>query len=392
MDTEGNITYANSAAESILGLDRKDITARRYNDPKWKIYSVNGSLVNKDDLPFSLVKNTDKPVFGLEHSITHPDGSKAFLSINAAPLHDTKGLFNGVIASISDITDRVNAQKELLESQNRFNMFMKYLPGFAYIKDINGRHIYTNERFKTEMNINPEDLNGKTNIDIWNGSTAQQLTMHDNDVIQKGTPVVFEESLNIKGNERIFISYKFPIPAKDGSLLLGGISIDITEQKRLEDQLMHSQKMEAVGTLAGGVAHDFNNILTAILGYAHLALMKLQNDEKLKQHMERIIESSQKAALLTQRLLAFSRKQTLNLVAIDANEIIRHFEQLILRLLPENIELKISLTNEPLPILADTTQIEQVLMNLSTNARDAMPDGGTLEISAANMVDMPAYQ
>lgn len=141
--------------------------------------------------------------------------------------------------------------------------------------------------------------------------------------------------------------------------------------------------MEAVGTLAGGVAHDFNNILTAILGYAHLALMKLQNDEKLKQHMERIIESSQKAALLTQRLLAFSRKQTLNLVAIDANEIIRHFEQLILRLLPENIELKISLTNEPLPILADTTQIEQVLMNLSTNARDAMPDGGTLEISAA---------
>jgi PAS domain S-box-containing protein len=383
MDKNGNMTYANATAEKILGMASKNIFMRNYNDPGWDIYSVNGTAVDNGNLPFAIVKKTGRPFLGAEHSIMRPDGKKIFLTVNTAPMFDSAGEFSGVITSISDISDRIEAQKALIESENRFNLFMNHLPGFAYIKDINGRHIYTNERFSTELNIKTEDRIDITNKDFMNNDTAQKLSLHDSDIMQKGRPIIFEESLHIKDETRVFLSYKFPIPAKDGAILLGGISIDITEQKRLEDQLLHAQKMEAIGTLAGGVAHDFNNILTAILGYAHLAMMKLNNDDKLKQHMERIIESGQRAALLTQRLLAFSRKQTLNLQIVDVREIINHFEQLILRLLPENVELKLILFREPLQILADTTQIEQVLMNLSTNARDAMPEGGILEISTS---------
>ena len=157
---------------------------------------------------------------------------------------------------------------------------------------------------------------------------------------------------------------------------------DVTERLKLEDQLRQAQKMEAVGLLAGGVAHDFNNVLTAIIGYGNLLLMKLAGNDPLRTYAENILATSQRAAQLTQSLLAFSRKQVINPVAIDLNSIMRRVEKLLKRLIPEDIDLGTDFTGENTTILADSVQIEQVLMNLVTNARDAMPDGGTLTISS----------
>jgi nitrogen-specific signal transduction histidine kinase/ActR/RegA family two-component response regulator len=157
---------------------------------------------------------------------------------------------------------------------------------------------------------------------------------------------------------------------------------DVTERLKLEDQLRQAQKMEAVGLLAGGVAHDFNNVLTAIIGYGNLLLMKLAGNDPLRTYAENILATSQRAAQLTQSLLAFSRKQVINPVAIDLNSIMRRVEKLLKRLIPEDIDLGTDFTGENTTILADSVQIEQVLMNLVTNARDAMPSGGTLTISS----------
>src|SRR5512139_2250099 len=161
-----------------------------------------------------------------------------------------------------------------------------------------------------------------------------------------------------------------------------GLANDITERLKLEDQLRQAQKMEAVGLLAGGVAHDFNNVLTAIIGYGNLLLMKLAGNDPLRPYAENILATSQRAAQLTQSLLAFSRKQVINPVAIDLNSIMRRVEKLLKRLIPEDIDLRTDFTGENTAILADSVQIEQVLMNLVTNARDAMPGGGTLTISS----------
>jgi PAS domain S-box-containing protein len=165
------------------------------------------------------------------------------------------------------------------------------------------------------------------------------------------------------------------------------ISKDITKERSLEDQLKQAQKMEVVGRLAGGVAHDFNNILTAIIGYADFVLEGLKEDDPLRPYAEQILSSSERAASITQGLLAFSRKQILNPHPADLNDIIRRLGKLLLRFVGEDIELKTVLTNEPLIVMADTVQIEQVLMNLATNARDAMPDGGllTIETEAVNI-------
>ena len=155
------------------------------------------------------------------------------------------------------------------------------------------------------------------------------------------------------------------------------------EKGELEEQLRHSQKMEAIGTLAGGVAHDFNNILTAIVGYG--ALLKHGIDEKTRQRVyaDQIIECSERAATLTHRLLAFSRKQLINPRPIDLNDTVRGMEGMLCRLIREDIELRFVLDAKDPVVLADPVQIDQVLLNLVTNARDAMPEGGTITVTTA---------
>jgi CheY-like chemotaxis protein len=138
--------------------------------------------------------------------------------------------------------------------------------------------------------------------------------------------------------------------------------------------------MEAIGQLAGGIAHDFNNILTAIIGFGNLLKMEMSSDDMLRSYVTQILNSAERAANLTQALLAFSRKQIINPKPVDLNEIIRTLEKLLSRIIGEDIELSVFLTDKDLTVMADPTQIEQVLMNLATNARDAMPDGGSLII------------
>lgn len=168
---------------------------------------------------------------------------------------------------------------------------------------------------------------------------------------------------------------------KDGTLYIDGILEDISNRKKLEGQLMHAQKMEAVGQLAGGIAHDFNNTLTAIMGFGNLLIMKRREDELIKNFAGQILEAARKSTDMVKNLLTFGRKHTLNPQPADLNDIVRTSEMILKRLISEDIELKTILKKESLISKVDLVQIEQVLMNLATNARDAMPKGGKITIS-----------
>jgi PAS domain S-box-containing protein len=152
------------------------------------------------------------------------------------------------------------------------------------------------------------------------------------------------------------------------------------DQEKLKSQLLQAQKMEAVGQLAGGIAHDFNNILTAIIGYGHILKIKMEEDDPLRNYTDHILTLSERAANLTSSLLAFSRKQTIDPRPVNLNEIIIHVEKLLSRIIGEDLRLETALSGQPLIVMADTGQMEQVFMNFATNARDAMPEGGLLRI------------
>ena len=166
--------------------------------------------------------------------------------------------------------------------------------------------------------------------------------------------------------------------ATDINTVLDAYGRNVSEQRKLQQQLLQAQKMEAVGQLAGGVAHDFNNILTAIMGYGSLLQMKINGDALLNDYIKQILDGANRAAEVTKSLLAFSRKQIINPSPVDLNDVVRGIEKLLSRLIGEDIEITTTLSSKDMVSMVDAGQIEQVLMNLTTNARDAMPDGGRL--------------
>jgi nitrogen-specific signal transduction histidine kinase len=159
----------------------------------------------------------------------------------------------------------------------------------------------------------------------------------------------------------------------------------IAEQQELEAQLRQSQKMEALGQLAGGIAHDFNNFLTAILGYAELMTSQIDADKPIHADLREITRAAQSAAVLTRKLLAFSRKQVLKLTQIDLGQVVRDLEPMLRRVLDDRIDVRVTAGNDVWPIVADGPQLEQVLLNLALNAQDAMPDGGTFTLRLHNV-------
>ncbi|MDD5434933.1 MAG: ATP-binding protein [Nitrospira sp.] len=169
----------------------------------------------------------------------------------------------------------------------------------------------------------------------------------------------------------------------DEKVYIDGIIEDVTKNKNLEDQLIQAQKMEAIGQLAGGISHDFNNILTAIIGYGTILLMKREDDELIKKNTGNILALCDKAANLTQGLLTFSKRHQMNMDIYDLNEIVKNSGKMVGRIIGETITVKTSITSDQLMVKADFSQIEQVMLNLATNSRDAMPEGGTLTLSTS---------
>ena len=172
-----------------------------------------------------------------------------------------------------------------------------------------------------------------------------------------------------------------PTPEADGGTLWNGIFVDVSEQRLLEEQLRQAQKMEAVGQLAGGVAHDFNNLLTAIGSSADMAMEELGDPPALREHLGEIHRAAVRAADLTRQLLAFSRRQVLNLEAVALADVVHEGERMLRRLIGEAIRLETSIDPAAPPVRADRSQLAQVVMNLAVNSRDAMPDGGTLTLA-----------
>lgn len=294
--------------------------------------------------------------------------------------------FEYLCAFARDITERKKAEEALRESEERWQFALEGSGDGLWDWDVPGNRVYFSRQWKEMIGYAENEITGS--IDERNSrihpddkpDTYAKL----NDHLKGRSPVyVSQHRLRSKDGTYKWILDRGKVLTRteDGKpMRVIGTQTDITERKHLESQLLQSQKMEAVGTLAGGVAHDFNNLLSAIMGYASLLQMKIDKHDPLYSYASHILTSSEKAANLTQSLLAFSRKQVINLKPIALNDTVEKLHRLLERLIPEDVEFRVNQSDERLIVMADVGQLDQVIMNLVTNARDAMPRGGKLTI------------
>jgi PAS domain S-box-containing protein len=250
---------------------------------------------------------------------------------------------------------------------------------FIFIVEPGGRLLHFNRALSGRLGYRQEVLSDSSVFDLFPCETRQRVEELFREVVTGKTKTTDIPLLAGDGGI-VPAESKVSRGRWNGKDAFFFIARDISGRKALEEQLVQAQKMEAVGMLAGGIAHDFNNILTAIMGYGYFMSTKMAENDPLRRHAEQVVKSSEKAAELVKGLLAFSRRQTMTLRPVDLNQIVRRTETLLSRIIGEDIELKTELSAEILLVMADANQIEQVLMNLATNARDAMPEGGRLTI------------
>lgn len=277
------------------------------------------------------------------------------------------------------VRELTNLNKKYLDLYNEYKTLIDSIPDSICLLDDNLRIQWVNKAFEKAFN---------RKIDELIGVKCYLIIKEEDSVCEKCIALKVFETCDIEieefkaKNGRIWDVRAIPVKNQEGKTVnVIEIIRDITEQKKLQQQLIHAQRMEAIGILAGGIAHDFKNMLTPIMGFAQLIKMQVSPESPIYNYADKIYSAGEKASSLAQGLLTFSRKQLLDIRPVNIDSLIKEFSEIIVRIIGEDIELKLNLNSGKGSVLCDITQIKQVLINLVTNARDAMPKGGVLIIS-----------
>jgi two-component system, cell cycle sensor histidine kinase and response regulator CckA len=372
---KSQILYASPAYDRIWGRSREDLLR---DGSQWMeaIHPEDRARVEAA-LPGQIHGEYD-----LEYRVVRPDGEIRWVWDRAFPIEDEDGGVYRIVGVAEDITARKAAVSAQQAAEERYRALIEHTSDAIFILDDQGRIRFTSPSGGEILGINPQELVGRPGL----------KSVHPQD-----RAAVRAEFLRLAAGTNAPGRIHHRILRRDGGVRhvesvgtdlshvpsVGGIVVntrDITERVNLQAQLLHSQKMEAVGQLAGGVAHDFNNLLTIIGGHAEFLWEELADQKALRGDAEEIQRAVHHAATLTRRLLAFSKRQVLQLQVLSLDRVVREMEQMLQRLLREDVELDVEIGSEGGGVRTDPGQLEQVILNLVVNAQEAMPEGGRVAI------------
>jgi PAS domain S-box-containing protein len=380
MDADGVLTYASPALRSMFGAK-----------PKWVVGTSAFDYIHPDDrdrIEKAFAEGIKRAGRGktVRYRMQHVDGSWRHVESIGNNLLDDPAV-HAVVLTTRDITDRNETEEALRRSEERFRALVQHTSDMIVVLDAEGLVTYASPSAGAILGWGDGEYLGRSTFGLVHPEDRQRVQEVFAQAITRpgSTPPVHARMRHRNGQYRLLESVGTNL--LDDSAVRGFVinSRDITERKLLESELLQSQKMEAVGRLAGGIAHDFNNLLTAIAGYTALLLEEIPEDDAHRADLAEIEQATTRGAALVDQLLSFSRRKMLMPSTLDLNEVVESTRGLLSRVIGADVELATRLAPNLDGVRADRTQIEQVLLNLAVNARDAMPSGGRLEIETANV-------
>ena len=375
---DGTLQYVSPSAERMMG-SKSLLLGKHLVD-----------FIDPEDAPAwrdfcARVRQTATAHTSVEFRVRYGDGSlRRWEALGNNLLQEPA--VSGIVLNARDITDRRRMEEDLRASEERYRVLYEDTPSMYFTVNPEGTVLSVNQFGAAQLGYSPSELVGRSLLDLCCAEDKAVAQAHLNDCVTNPVRIFEWELRKTRKDGTVRWSREIARAAQntDGRPVVRVVCEDITEVKRLEEQLRQSQKMEAIGTLSGGIAHDFNNLLTIIKGYSRLVLEGVQV-EKLRRHAECIDEAADRAAALTSQLLAFSRRQVLQPKNINLNALVTNLSKMLQRLIGEDVEMVTRNAPDLGAVKADPSQIEQVIMNLVVNARDAMPKGGKLCIETGNV-------
>ena len=385
-DLEGNLLMANQEAARLLGVDSvEELLSGEVNA---------FDLIAPEDRQRSIAnvrKTLEERGVRAEYKVLRMDGGTFPAEMNVSLIRDAEGKPEAFIGVVRDITGRREAEEVIRQSEENLATTLDSIGDAVIATDEDGKVVRMNPVAETLTGWKTNEAAGRDLAEIFRvvDEGGEPLESPVEGVIREGKVVELAEHtelVSLDGTERRITHSAAPIRGRDG--VINGVVLvfrDVTESYKLQKQLQQSQKMEAIGQLAGGIAHDFNNLLTVIQGNADLGLMKTESDSTLRKEFEEIRKTARRASELTHQILAYSRRLILSPKIIDLNDVIASMDSMLRRIIGEDVILR-TVGGEGLwNVKADPTQLEQVIVNLAVNGRDAMPKGGKLTIETANV-------
>ncbi len=383
-DPTGRILDVNPAGCELHGMTRQELLGLQVE--ALTSAGVWQSMV--EELP----RMAPSQVHQIEGFSRRKDGREVPVEVRASKVSYSQE--PALLFHVRDITARRMAEEALRTSEMLFHSVWENSVDSMRLTDEDGRIVTVNAAFCRLMDLPRKELEGEhfTKVFADNPERERGASQYRRNFLERVTEQQVERHYTLWNGTHLTLEETYTYVEMDGNrTLLLGLFRDVTAQKKLQEQLRHSQKMDAIGQLAGGVAHDFNNILTVIHGHASLLTAAAGLNGGSLRSAQQILQAAERAAGLTRQLLTFSRRQVMQLKRLDLNEIVGNMTRMLGRILGEDIALHLHYLGEPAPIQGDSGMMEQVLLNLAVNSRDAMPSGGILSISISRPNIGPEY-